>query len=298
MRVILMTFPFLRGRAISERSLELNVLGEALEYIRRSLGKAYIVGYTTRQEALHGLDVSINAPGVIISAYQFKAPSSGHGDIYRFRIGDRCWICSNPRLGSRRQPRREINGLLQKLGLPDTCINQHTILYAVATVLETTLNTPVYYAFPLIRDYTELEQRTPGIINYTVLIRVRDMPIRTVLDCKPHKVEVTLPANNPSNITVTIHSRPEKTPQHKYAIMSKVLDELAKREIQPKTMQAVHLDPENLQQILEKELSEKASQENLEPELIERVKLLIKAITMTSFSYRGTALTVKRGKKH
>ena len=44
------SFLSLKGRKVSERSLEFNVLSEALEYIRRSLGKAYIVGYTTRQK--------------------------------------------------------------------------------------------------------------------------------------------------------------------------------------------------------------------------------------------------------
>lgn len=142
----------LRRNNISERSLELNVLSEAIERIRRLIGDAYIVGYTARQEHFHGLDVSINAPGMIISAYQFKAPN-GRGDLYRFTIANRCWICSNPRLGSRQQPRREIIELLQRYNLSEKCINQHLILYVTATLFERMTKTRalVYYAFSLIR---------------------------------------------------------------------------------------------------------------------------------------------------
>ena len=144
-------------------------------------------------------------------------------------------------------------------------------MYAVATVLETTMNTPVYYAFPLVRDYAELEQRILGIINYTILIRVRDMPIKTILDCEPHTIEVDLPAGNLNNISITIYSsKPEKLPRSKYTILSKALTELVSRENLPKAKQVVHLDPEKLQQILEKELKKKAKQEELGPELIEK----------------------------
>jgi len=287
----------LRGKNISERSLELNVLSEALEYIRKLLGKAYIVGYTARQEARHGLDVSINAPGIIIAAYQFKAPRSGRKYIYRFTIGDRCWVCSNPRLGSQRHPYREIIKILKKYKkykLPDTCVNQHVLLYAAATVLENKVGTPIYYAFPLVRNYTELEKRMPGILDYTVLIRVRVMPIWTVLDCKPHHVEIVLPANNPHNITVKIRSRYKKLPKGKYALFSEVLKRPINIENLPRARQAIHLNPEELQQILKKELEGRTREEDLEPELIERVPLLAKAITMTSFSYQGTTIVSKR----
>jgi len=282
-----------RSEKVSERSLEFNVLSEALDIIHKLLGNAYIVGYTTRQEAYHGLDVSINAPGMVIAAYQFKAPTSGRGDTYRFTIGNRCWICSNPRLGSRSHPRREIAEVLRRLGLSESCVNQHTLLYTTSIVLENIMNIPVFYAFPLVRSYTELEQRIPGIIDYTVLIRVRDMPIRTVLDCRPHRVEVVLPANNPNNITILIRSEPEELPRDKFTILSKALKELIEKKNLPTASQYIHLEPKELQQILERELKKSAYQENLKPELIERAMLLAKAITMISFSYRGTALVAK-----
>lgn len=289
----------LRGRKVSERSLEFNVLSEVLERVRRFIGKAYIVGYTTRQEAFHGLDASIDAPGVILAGYQFKAPSSGRNNIYKFRIGDRCWICSNPRIGSSKNPRKEIIESLRKLGLPDTCVNQHTILYATAVVFETRMNIPIYYALPLIRDYVELEQRIPGITNYTVLIRVRDLPIRTVLDCNKHIIEVNLSAGNINNISINIYSsKYEKLPRDKYIILGKMLEKLLDIKDLPEAKQTIHLDPEDLQQILEKELRKRAKQEGLEPNLSEKAGILAKAITMISFSYRGRAIVLKSERRH
>ena len=288
-----MVFP-LRGKTISERSLEFNVISEALEFIRRYIGKAYVVGYTTRQEALHGLDISIDAPGVIIAAYQFKAPSSGRNTIYRFKIGDRCWLCSNPNLNLRKQSLKGIVALLQELGLENKCINQHTLLYTTALMLERFLSVPVYYAFPLVRDYAELESRTPGIIDFTVLIRVINMPVRTVLDCEPHKVEIELPNNNPNNINVIINSKPQKLPREKYTTLRKVLTTAIEKKDLPKAKQTIHVSSKELREILESELRERALQEDVEPELIEKIKSFAKAITEIRYSYRGSALTIKR----
>lgn len=267
-----------------------------MTYIRRFLPRAYIVGYTTREEAGHGLDISIDAPGITMTAFQFKAVTSGHGDTYRFRIGDRCWICSNPRVGSRRVPRNEISLILQQLGLPPGCLNQHTLLYVTSVVLESA-GVPVYYAFPLIRSYNELESRILRILDYTILVRVRDMPIRTVLDCKFHTVEIALRNNNPNNATVTIHSEHTELPEGKYHTLSGLLEkiiEISKKAEDRKIKKEIHLDPETLRQLLETEFTEKARQEELEPELRNRAVTLAKAITKISFSYRGTLLITKK----
>ncbi len=57
------------------------------------------------------------------------------------------------------------------------------------------MNILVYHTLPLVKSYTELEREIPGIINYTLLIiQVRDIPIRTVLGCKLHRIEVYEPA--------------------------------------------------------------------------------------------------------
>ncbi len=277
--------------------MEFNVLSEVLEYVRNTFGKAYIVGYTTRQEAGHGLDASIDAPGLVISAYQFKAPSSGRRYTYRFRIGDRCWICSNPNLGSRTHPLREIVRFIQRLGLPKTCINQHTILYAVSTILETRMNIPVYYAFPLIRDYSELEQRVPGIVNYTVIMKVRNMPLRTLLDCSVHTVEIDS-SNGMNNLVITISSRhSEKLPDDHYAVLGKELETLVKQRSQANINKSIHLEPDEILETLKKELVEKAEQEALGPEMIERARVLVEAILNISFSYRGITVVSREKTK-
>ncbi len=281
---------------VSERSLEFNVLGEVLERIRRYLGKSYVVGFTTRQEAYHGLDASLDAPGVTLAAFQFKAVSSGKDDVYRFRIGDRCWVCSNPRLGSRKFPLSEIRRLLEQYGLSRSCSNQHSILYLVAKALEDRMGIPVYYAFPLVRDYIELENRIPGIINYTLLIRVKDMPIRTVLDCRPHIVEVHFPGNDIRNVSVAIRSpKKEMLPRDKYAILSTELEKILSKEKLPEAKQIIHISPEELEQMLKEEFIIRAREEELEPELLEKVSKFAEAIVKVSFSYRGRAIVSKPG---
>lgn len=288
----------LRGDKISERSLELNVLSEAIEYLRNTISKAYIVGYTARQEHLHGLDVSINAPGMIISAFQFKAPK-GKNNIYRFTIADRCWICSNPKLGSRRQPLREISKILNQYNLRVQCINQHTILYVTSILFEYMLNNAhVYYAFPLIRSYTELEQRIPRTIDFTILIRVKDMPLSTFLDCKSHKVEITIKNNNFKNISVVIRSEPIHIPSEGYITLRDLLKEkekiLEKEKISlPETTGAIHLNPDEFKLLLEKEFIGRAEKEKIDPELIDRARRLAEVLPKISFSYRGIALSIK-----
>ncbi len=95
-------------------------------------------------------------------------------------------------------------------------------------------------------------------------------------------------------MTIIIYSsKGDKLPKNKYAILGKILTELVKRGHLPKAKQVVYLEPNESQQILEKEFKEKSKQEELSPELIGRAKTLAKAISNISFSYRGTSLVAK-----
>ena len=291
----------LRREDVSERSLEFNVLSEAVERIRRIYGKAYIVGYTTRQEAQHGLDVSINAPGKILSAFQFKAPKAKKGNTYIFSIGDRCWVCSNPNIKKRRdQPgtlAQQIEQLLGQLGLPASCANQHTLLYAVALVFKTKLGIDVHYALPLVKTYAELEQRIPGILQYTISIPVLSLPITTITDCTPHKINITIQGGNPSNTTITIQSKPIKLPQNAYTTLDQLLEEHLKKETLPEAKQEIHIPTEELQELLRRKLLEEAEKQGLPPNQLEKIEKLATALTKINFTYRGTILTTKKQEK-
>jgi len=287
-----------RDNKVSERSLEFNVLNEMIECTKRYFRKAYIVGYTTRQEAHHGLDVSINIPGYMLSAYQFKAPTScksravSYCTSYTFTIGNRCWVCSNPYLRHRGQARQQIINLLSSLGLRESCINQHTLLYVVSLAIETYLGANVYYAFPLVYDYYELEQRIPGITNYTVTIRVRDFPISTILDCKSHRVEITLLSPISNIVDVVVYSKPTKIPSDKIRLAAEVVEkDLKDLKRRPRT--AIHIKPEDLLDMLTREFIHKAEEEDVGKDLMERAESLAKALVGVSFSYRGLTIAVE-----
>jgi hypothetical protein len=151
---------------------------------------------------------------------------------------------------------------------------------------------PVYYTFPLARNYRELEQKIPGIADHTILVRVRDMPIETVLDCKPHIVEIVVPNNNPNNATVTVYSAPKKLQPGSYTTLTAALKEIAEKKLPPAS-QHIHLTQQELQQVLEEELQRRISEEKVEPELAERAERLAKAIVTVSFTYRGTGVAAK-----
>ena len=278
----------LRGEKISERSLEFNVMSEMINSIRSIVRNAYIVGYTARQEAYHGLDVSIGAPGnLVLGGYQFKAPSRKRANNYYFRIGDRCWICSNPR--------QEIIEALRKHGLSESCVNQHSILYMTSMILEQKLGTPVYYALPLIHTYSELEQRILNILDYTILIRVLDIPLKTVLDCTRHNIEITLPPTGPNNAIVNIYSEPIKIPKGKIKTLHETINEqLKKLNNLPKNPGPKHFDVEEVKAIVKQEVKRKIREEELSPELAEKARKLFNILAEEiSFSYRGRAIVIK-----
>ena len=82
------------GKEVSEKSLELNVCSEMLQYIRAWPGcqRALWLGLTQRQERRTGLDELIRnvGPGSSLML-QFKAPwpNSDVDDLYKFSINER-----------------------------------------------------------------------------------------------------------------------------------------------------------------------------------------------------------------
>lgn len=269
----------LRGDQVSERSLEFNVLSEAINAVRRVYGKTYLVGYTTRQEAYHGLDVSIDAPGKVLAAFQFKVPKRS-GNKYVFTIGGRCWVCSNPNIGGQR--RKSVIEVLRELGISRDCINQHILLYAASTALKS-IGLDVYYALPLASTYSELEQYVPNLIQYTILIPVLNLP-SVLLDCKTHKILVEVPGGDARNAAVYVQSEPMKLPRESYMLFDEMLEKKLKEEKSlPEARQTIHIPIDELRTVLRQAFAQ-----------VEGGERLAEALTRISFTYRGTALAVKR----
>jgi len=267
----------LRGEKVSERSLELNVLSEVLNRAREVYGRAYLVGYTAHQEAGHGLDVSIEATGKILAAFQFKTPENKGGYRYEFRIGEKCWVCTNPNL-KRNQP-KWVTEVLKMLNIRWKCFNQHILLYALASVLKLKFGFDVHYALPLIRTYSELEHHAPNLSQRTVIIPVLNLP-SILLDCNPHKIVVEAPGGNARNVTVSVQSRYMKLPKESFMFLDELLEKrLEKEEELPKGGRRIHIPSSELKAILRQRFAEG-----------ENGKKLSDALTQVSFTYKGTAI--------
>jgi len=273
----------LRGDQVSERSLEFNVLSEAVNAVRRVYGKAYLVGYTTRQEAYHGLDASIEAPGNMLAAFQFKAPKRS-GGRYVFTIGGRCWVCSNPSIGGRR--RESVAEVLRELGISRDCINQHILLYATSIALKRSIGLDVCYALPLVSTYSELEQYVPNLMKRTIVIPVLNLPT-ALLDCKSHKILIEVPGGDAKNAVVYVQSEPMKLPRESYMLFDDMLEKKLKEEKNlPEARQTIHIPVDELRAMLRQAFAQ-----------VEGGERLAEALTRISFTYRGTALTVKRAEE-
>jgi len=293
-----------RNYKVSERSLELNVLSEIINILRRTgYISSYIIGYTTREEAHHGLDVSIGTTGALLIAFQFKAPSSARSNSYssyRFRIGERCWVCSNPYVR-----RNTLLNTLLNLGIDPKCINQHTILYVTALVMKRFLNTDVYYTFPLVYRYSELGASVPHVLNRTVFMRVLDFPVDTILSCSTHSVEITVARSSTYPVSINIRSKPHKFPADKAVIGSNIIDviktSLESRESKKEhsNEEIVHVPSEELRLLIKKSLLTKIDAEGIEPdrELLQKVEKLSGALANVSFSYRGHGIAINTGKE-
>jgi len=271
----------LRSDLVSERSLELNVLSEAVNDLRRVYVKAYLVGYTARQEANHGLDVSIDAPGRVLAAFQFKAPKKRAGDTYVFVIGERCWTCGNPNV----RRRRLIAEVLKELNIEQGCINQHMLLYIVAYALKLKIGLDVYYALPLVWTYSELERYVPHLLQRTVVIPVLSLPT-TLLDCRRHRILVEVLGGSARSATVLVQSEPVKLPRGSYMLLDELLKklELEGEKGLPEAKQTIHISIEELEAALRQILPEREG------------RRLAEALAQVSFTYRGMALAVGRGR--
>jgi len=276
------TFPgyILRRSEISERSLELNVMGEALDKVRKLYSKAYIVGYTTRQEAYHGLDISIEVPSngssTVLAAFQFKAPKKRNGE-YVFEIGRRCWVCSNPSI--KRRQGESITEMLKRLNIPPNCINQHVILYIIALNMKNEGGVDVYYALPLISTYDELAQYVPHTLQRTVLIPVLKLP--TTQPCRTHKIRIRVPGGNVKNVVVWVNSEPVRLPRESYVFFDELLEKLSERKELPKIKPKIHISIDKLKAILRDVFAK-----------IENGEKLAEALVQVSYTYRGSALAV------
>ena len=163
------------GKEVSEKSLELNVCAELLQYIRSWPGcqSALWLGLTQRQERRTGLDELIHNVGPGFSLMlQFKAPwpTSVVDSLYKFSINER----------------------------------QHKALEQLATQYPQA----VYYVFPLYSKWTKAGQNAPDLAQDTWLVPVSSIPMKSLTSQSSplsgrHRVELK---RTNSRITVKAHS--------------------------------------------------------------------------------------------
>ena len=163
------------GKEVSEKSLELNVCAEMLQYIRAWPGcqRALWLGLTQRQERRTGLDELIRnvGPGSSLML-QFKAPwpSSDVDNLYKFSINER----------------------------------QHEALEQLADQYPEA----VYYVFPLYSRWIKADRHAPDLAQDTWLVPVSSMPLTLLTSLSSpasgrHRVELERIS---SRITVTAYS--------------------------------------------------------------------------------------------
>lgn len=164
-----------RRKEVSEKSLELNVCTELLQYIRSwpDCDKALWFGLTQAQERQEGIDARIRnaGPGVAIML-QFKAPwaTSVVDSLYKFSVNER----------------------------------QHEALEDLAG----RNSNAVYYVFPLFSTWAKADQHAPELTNDTWLVPVSSIPLTTLTSLSTpstglHRVDVERIS---SSVSVTFHS--------------------------------------------------------------------------------------------
>ena len=164
-----------RGKEVSEKSLELNVCAELLQYIRAWPGcqGALWLGLTQAQERRTGLDELIRnvGPGSSLMM-QFKAPwpTSIVDRLYKFSINE-----------------RQHEALEQLAGrYPDA----------------------VHYVFPLYSKWHKADRHAPDLAQDTWLVPVSSIPLRNLTSLSSpatgrHRVEL---GRINSGVTVTAYS--------------------------------------------------------------------------------------------
>ena len=164
-----------RGKEVSEKSLELNVCAEFLQYIRAWPGcqRALWLGLTQAQERRTGLDELIRnvGPGSSLML-QFKAPraTSAVDSLYKFSINERQ------------------HGALEQLACR----------YPEA----------VHYVFPLYSKWSKVDRHAPDLAQDTWLVPVSSIPLAYLTSVSSpstglHRVELE---RINSGITVTAYS--------------------------------------------------------------------------------------------
>ena len=164
-----------RGKEVSEKSLELNVCAEILQYVRSWPGceRALWLGLTQAQERRAGIDELLrNAGPSVALMFQFKAPWAKPqvDTLYQFSINE-----------------QQHESLEQLAGrYPDD----------------------VYYVFPLYRTWAKADRDAPDLVQDTWLTPVASMPLAMLrLQSTPttgrHRVELRRVG---SDITVIAHS--------------------------------------------------------------------------------------------
>ena len=168
-----------RRKEVSEKSLELNLCAELLQYIRSWPGcdRALWFGLTQALERQEGIDARIKNAGPGVSVLlQFKAPwvTSLEDRLYKFSVNE--------------QQHEAMEDLVGNKG------------------------NEVYYVFPLFSTWSKAERHAPDLASDTWMVPVSSIPLAklTALSSPStglHRVDVQR-AN--SFVTVTFHS-PEVT---------------------------------------------------------------------------------------
>ena len=164
-----------RRKEVSEKSLELNLCAELLQYIRSWPGcdRALWFGLTQAQERQEGIDARIRnaGPGVSI-ILQFKAPwaTSLEDSLYKFSVNEQ-----------------------QHEAMEDLAGNNANA---------------VHYVLPLFSTWRKADQHAPDLAGDTWLVPVSCIPLVTLTALSSpstglHRVDVQR-AN--SSVTVTFHS--------------------------------------------------------------------------------------------
>ena len=134
---------------VTEKTLELNIGAEILEYFRYICRwkKTYLQGLTQKQESEKGFDFSANLPpDAQIAAFQFKAPIDiKHSYPFDFRL------------------KRE----------------QHEKLLSLANLKEKT----VFYVLPFYASYNKIHQDAPCLLRDTWFLPVESMDRTSEIFC-------------------------------------------------------------------------------------------------------------------
>ena len=145
------------NQKVSEKTLELNVGAEILEYFRKKLNyeKAFLRGLTQKEESIEGVDIFVHIEpnsDFFIIAFQFKAPFRNEKENrntpypYKFRINRK----------------------------------QHEKLHRLAEDYPNS----VFYVFPYYSAHKKLYDSLPNLLADTWFLKVEDLSLNMLGDQK------------------------------------------------------------------------------------------------------------------